>query len=64
MPDSAQGAQLQGLLQGLANNLTAKDAALAGGVERLIGVVRAQASQYTSLLNKITDLEAKSKQAK
>lgn len=64
VPDSAQGGQLQGLLQGLANNLTAKDAALAGGVERLIGVVRAQAGQYTSLLNKITDLEAKAKQTK
>ena len=64
VPDSAQGSQLQGVLQSLANNLTAKDAALAGGVERLIGVVRAQAGQYTGLLNQIKDLEARVRQTK
>lgn len=64
VPDSAQGAQLQGVLQSLANNLTAKDSALLGGMDRLIGVVRAQAAQYTSLLNKISDLEARTKQVK
>jgi hypothetical protein len=62
VPDSAQGAQLQGILQSLANNLTAKDAALATGVERLISIARGQATQYASLLNRINELDAKIKQ--
>lgn len=64
VPDSAQGGQLQGLLQGLANNLTAKDAALAGGVERLIGLVGGQFRAYKGLNDRIADLEAKAKQIK
>lgn len=64
VPDSAQGGQLQGVLQSLANNLTAKDAVLAGGIERLIVLVRSQTGQYAGLLGKIADLESKIKQAK
>lgn len=64
VPDSAQGGQLQGILQSLANNLTAKDKQLATGVERLISIVRTQAGQYAGLLSRISDLEARIKQAK
>lgn len=64
VPDSAQGGQLQSLIQGLANNITAKDSALAGGLDRLISLVGRQTTQYTVLLGKIADLEAKQKQVK
>lgn len=63
-PDAEQGGQLAGILQSLANNLNAKDAILAGGVEQLIGTTRALANKYKALADRIEDVAGQVNQTK
>lgn len=56
-PDAQQGGQLAGLLQSLSNNLTAKDATLANGINRLITLATQQDNKYKALFDRLEKLE-------
>jgi hypothetical protein len=59
VPDEKQGGSLQGILQRLANSLTAKDAVLSTGLEALIKVGEVQKKQYDGLKTRIDELSGK-----
>jgi hypothetical protein len=63
-PDAQQGGQLAGLIQVLANNLTAKDAVLAGGINQIITTAKTLASKYQGLADRINDLQNQVNQLK
>lgn len=63
-PDAQQGGQLAGLLQRLANNLTAKDQVLSNGINQMIRTVTNLTSKYQGLTDRIKDLETRVNQIK
>lgn len=63
-PDAEQGGQLAGILQVLANNLTAKDQILTTGINRIINTTRALVGKYQGLVERIDDLQNQVNQLK
>jgi hypothetical protein len=63
-PDAQQGGQLAGILQSLANNLTAKDQVLSNGINNIINVAKSLASKYQGLADRITDVQNQVNQLK
>lgn len=63
-PDAQQGGQLAGILQSLANNLTAKDQILSNGLNNLISTTKSLASKYEGLADRINDLQNQVNQQK
>jgi hypothetical protein len=62
--DAEQGQTLASILQGLANSLTQKDAALARNIESLIEIAKGQVTKINEQLARIKALEAQANQKK
>jgi hypothetical protein len=62
--DAEQGQTLASILQGLANSLTLKDAALARNIESLIEIAKAQLTKINELYSRIRSLESQVNQKK
>lgn len=63
-PDAQQGGQLAGVLQSLANNLTAKDQILSNGLNNLINTAKSLATKYEGLADRIKALQNQVNQLK
>jgi hypothetical protein len=63
-PDAQQGGQLAGILQSLANNITAKDRVLSGGIERLISTTKTLAGKYEGLQERVKAVQNQVNQLK